>query len=276
MRACSGETAHEGGSAVKVTWRALRLGITIGLRGRSWAHGAAVLAVGVAAMFLAIAAALPGTVTARIDRDTSRQPRYDFTAPTSAPFVLTDDRLRLVEGDPLTEFVVAPSSPASLSSVDQVSPPPGLVRLPRPGEVFVSPEVAALTQEGKLPWLTHPSTSVVDLIGEEGLRNPHELVIWRGVSFDDAARPNQGGAQAQGFGSGFYPAHGFGWADSSPALSQLEEHGIDPAAQGVLLVCALVAALPCLIAGATASSVVARRRKTVLSGLISAGLSVRS
>ncbi|QDZ42462.1 hypothetical protein [Corynebacterium sp. sy039] len=259
----------------KPIFRAISLGATIAFRGRSWSHVIAIFSIAVASMFLVIAMALPGTVTERGIRDLDRQPRYDFSSSESEPYVLTDTRFLLIDGEPYTEFLVASGN----SELDAVPPPPGLERLPKPGELFISPAL----EERNVVESSHSDTSAASttqgIISEEGLRNPHELVAWRGVTPEEIRNTNSNKLALENFASsgGEYRAHGFGWQGKTIATSQIpSDHTIDSSVHGLLLTCALVAALPCLLAAATASSIVARRRKKVLASMISAGLSQRT
>lgn len=84
-------------------------------------------------------------------------------------------------GDTLTRVLVAAGG-------GKADVPPGLVRLPRPGEAFVSPALGLLVASGQgdpsVP-LLKPSGS----IRSEGLRTPDELLAYQGVALRDMASP---------------------------------------------------------------------------------------
>lgn len=66
--------------------------------------------------------------------------------------------------------------------------PPGLSRLPRPGEVFLSPALIDLVEEGGLPGLAFPNRHTA-VVGPEGLQAPHEMVAWVGADPQDLDAP---------------------------------------------------------------------------------------
>lgn len=109
----------------------------------------------------------------------------DATRPAA---VATDLR---VAGLSIRRYVVATQG-------HDLSPPAGLGRLPRPGEVAVSPALAALAREdARIARLLAPEAGSPWLIAPDGLLWPDELVVWSGV--DRAAlEPDQ--AALQGFG----------------------------------------------------------------------------
>jgi hypothetical protein len=77
-----------------------------------------------------------------------------------------------VDGLPLTRVDLATLRP------NQLTPPPGLDHAPKPGEVFVSPELARhWSSLGKQYGAEKPT----GLIKDKGLSSPEELVVIRGV-----------------------------------------------------------------------------------------------
>lgn len=85
----------------------------------------------------------------------------------------------MVDGDPLTRFDLAITNPQRNA---ELPPPPGLPHAPKPGEVFVSPELAKHWKTGgdlsKRFGLGQP-TGIID---KAGLSSPDELVAIRGVA----------------------------------------------------------------------------------------------
>jgi len=83
-----------------------------------------------------------------------------------------DDRAK-VDGLPMTSLELATLRP------NQLTPPPGLDHTPKPGEVFVSPELAKhWTGLAKQYGAEKPT----GLISSQGLSSPEELIVIRGVA----------------------------------------------------------------------------------------------
>jgi hypothetical protein len=119
--------------------------------------------------------------------------RYERLEPLSdihmePPFISAG--FHLVRGDTITIFAV--------ESAGEESPiPPGIVRLPRAGEYYVSPAARVLGEESaEWRWLAEPTGE----ISHEGLRRPDELVAWVGVS--ELSRES---SSLVGFGGGSRP-----------------------------------------------------------------------
>ncbi len=90
-----------------------------------------------------------------------------------------------VDGETLTVFAVA----------GDASAPPGLARLPRPGEIYTSPELIARSRyDPRLSAFTEGRRVLV--IETDGLAYPSELVAWVGV--EPAAMPEGSGFSSYG------------------------------------------------------------------------------
>ncbi|MFE7773952.1 FtsX-like permease family protein [Streptomyces sp. NPDC057445] len=168
-------------------------------RGTSWAHDLVMgarfsvtggregwtrtlltaVGVGLGVALLLFTTAIPGAIGARTDRADTRN-TYTVTEQAG------DDTLLIAQNDStfhernVVSRLVRPQG-------DEAPLPPGLSRFPGPGEMMVSPALAALldSSEGKLlePRLPYKN---VGTIGEEGLIGPHELAYYAGSSTIEA------------------------------------------------------------------------------------------
>ncbi len=139
--------------------------------------------VGIGVALLLLAAAVPGAAQARQERGDAR---YDITHEL---LPAADDTLLLSRFD--TEFrdrpvrgrVVRPEGP-------RAPVPPGLSRLPGPGEVIVSPALAELldSPDAELFAPRLGAAEVVDTIDPQGLTGPRELVFYLGSDSLDEDR----------------------------------------------------------------------------------------
>jgi len=89
----------------------------------------------------------------------------------------------MVAGKPVTRFDLA-----ILNDKTNAAPPPGLPRVPKPGEVFLSPKLAELWGSGLSDRYKLPEPTGV--ISNAGLSSPDDLVAIRGVA------PNSAGMTA--------------------------------------------------------------------------------
>ncbi|MBB5076273.1 FtsX-like permease family protein [Nonomuraea endophytica] len=89
----------------------------------------------------------------------------------------------------VTPAGVAPAgvAPAGVAPAGVVPAPPGLPRFPAPGEVWLSPALAALAKELPADQLAGRYPKVAGQIGDEGLVHPNELVAVIGHRPDAAA-----------------------------------------------------------------------------------------
>lgn len=92
------------------------------------------------------------------------------------------------------------------------APPPGIARMPAPGELWVSPALAALLHELPADRLADrfPAGPPAGTIGEAGLRDPEELVAIIGRAVPSSASTPLGG---------FTAAHGFGVVEAYRQLT---------------------------------------------------------
>ncbi|MCH6197501.1 hypothetical protein MHT86_08330 [Corynebacterium mastitidis] len=251
-----------------MTWRSIRLGATISLRSRSLGRVAVIAATAVAVLFLCLASALPQMISDRAERAEARLPRTEFLAENSVPYAQVSSRLTLPDGNEATTFLVAPGN----APVTEVPPPPGVEQLPTPGTYVASPGLQKLLESGEV---TLPGTPV-GTVGNEGLRYPDEPVAWVGVE-QEALNLSEVAYASALFTPMTTKTHGFGHSSNLPTSQyQIYDLDLDNAVKALLLVCALLAALPCLIAATTASSLIARQRYLSLNKLVSSGISHRT
>jgi hypothetical protein len=166
----------------------LSLGVRIVL-GRAAGRARALLtALGVAlgVTVLLVAASIPHAVSRHDARVDSRSPRY----------ALGPGRLRLIDSD--TVFHGLTISGTTVQGVGPRAPvPPGVPRLPRPGEMFVSPALAGMLHAhdgGELR--RRLGARVAGLIGDTALSGPHEATFLRGADLRALGIP----ADASGWG----------------------------------------------------------------------------
>jgi ABC-type lipoprotein release transport system permease subunit len=159
--------------------RELRLGVRLAFSGgrSSWTRLLlTALGVGLGVALLLVAASVPRMVDARDQRIAARADMSPEPAPAHAgPRTLLiagaltgfrdrDVRGRLVRAEGATPAV-----------------PPGLERLPRPGELFVSPALERLLRSGDGALLRERlSEPVAGTIGDAGLEGPSELAFYLG------------------------------------------------------------------------------------------------
>ena len=162
-------------------WSELSLGVRLALAGgRGSMARLVVTAVGVAlgvALLLA-AGAIGAALQQRDDRTGWREPTIRPLGPSGldaeagSPALLWRVTLDRFRGNEFARFDVA-----ALGSGAPV--PPGLERLPGPGEVTASPELAELirtTPAGELGD-RYGSGEVTAIVGDEGLEFPDELLV---------------------------------------------------------------------------------------------------
>jgi len=159
--------------------RELALGARLarsGGRGALTRVGLTALGVALGVALLLVAASLPQMMSARDERTGAR---FDlqFTDPPRAAaadtLLIADVNDRFRQEDVRGRLLRAEGPQAPV--------PPGLDRLPRAGELFVSPALAALlrSEEGAL-LRERLSQPIAGTIGDEGLAGPAELAWYRG------------------------------------------------------------------------------------------------
>lgn len=143
---------------------------------------------------LALVLTIPAILHAHDGRAAARQPVTSAKGPVDGTLVV--ERSDAYGSRPFTRVFVARGTHGTQS------PPPGLTRLPAPGEVFVSPRVhdllrAAPAVKGLLPGR---ETGTVQ---RAGLAHPDELYAYIGTT---RARIADEGRTLRGFGYGYAPS----------------------------------------------------------------------
>lgn len=178
-------------------WRSeLLLGARLVVAGgrAGWVRaGLTAVGIGLGVAVLLLAAAVPGALQAREDREAQRSILREYSTGPAGDTVLVDQHDLQFRTDLVRGVVLRPESPAA-------PVPPGLSELPGPGELVVSPALADLldSDSGALlrPRLDYPR---VGTIGDEGLRSPHELAFYLGA---DATTLDEASAwRLDGFGN---------------------------------------------------------------------------
>ncbi len=143
----------------------LRLALSDGRRSAiSVALTAAAVAIGVAILLFAIS--FQNALADRDMRQAWRQPLPSTAAQPRLLLAVLDDRY---SGQPFLRVLVA-------QLTADAPAPPGVARLPGPGEAFVSPAVADVLAHTQADQLEPRIGRVVGTIGPAGLRSPQELV----------------------------------------------------------------------------------------------------
>lgn len=148
--------------------------------------------VGLAATFLLAASCVLPVLENRNARVESRTPTLSRTTDRTAGTLLVRTGKDHFEDDQIVVYRVARLR-------DAAQTPPGLVDLPAPGQVVVSPGMAALEQQpgGEALRRRYPGTRV-GAVTAVGLIGPHEAVVWMGVDSADFAPDD---LVAQGWGA---------------------------------------------------------------------------
>jgi ABC-type lipoprotein release transport system permease subunit len=143
--------------------------------------------VGLGVALLLIGLGVGPALEARDGRERAREPAV-VTNPSPESYLLQAVAFDRFHGRRLLRLRLAPVGP-------RPPLPPGLERLPRPGEVAVSPELARLLRspEGALLRPRVPGR-IVALIGKDGLAWPGELLAYGGAARAEATEE-----------AGFYP-----------------------------------------------------------------------
>jgi hypothetical protein len=148
-----------------------RLGLrlaTAGGRGALIALGLTALAIAIGTSILLFALAFKPALDSRSQQAAWRT-NFSDTANPDDPTLLVVPVDDVYLGQPLVRVLVAP-----LKSGAPV--PPGIPRLPGPGQAFVSPALATLLADAPPDELGGRFGTVVGTIGNEALRSPQELV----------------------------------------------------------------------------------------------------
>ena len=161
----------------------IRLGLRLALSGgRGAAIGLALTAFAVAAGTAILLFAL-SFLPALDDRAARAAWRTSFilseTGTTEGAGLLIRSDVDSYAGEPLVRVLVA-------GLIDAPPTPPGVDRLPGPGEAVVSPALAALLKTVPADQLGDRIGTVVGTVGDAGLRSPDELVAVIGLEPVDA------------------------------------------------------------------------------------------
>ncbi|MFD7667031.1 FtsX-like permease family protein [Streptomyces sp. NPDC059788] len=179
--------------------RDLAMGVRFAVGGgrEGWIRTAlTALGVGLGVAVLLTAAAVPQAVSTAVARDHARSDTFAETTATA-----TADTLRIAQTDtryrekPVRGRLVQPDG-------DRPATPPGVPRLPGPGEMVVSPALAGLlaSSDGAALRDRFQGVRTVGLIGDEGLAGPDELAYYQGT--DRLTDGRRGTARITAFGGG--------------------------------------------------------------------------
>ncbi|MEU9110273.1 FtsX-like permease family protein [Streptomyces sp. NPDC048483] len=176
-----------------------RFAVTGGRRG-SIRTALTALGVGLGVAVLLIAAAVPNAMNAAIARDRARStvPAVEGSGPTDRTLLITTAdtayRYEVIHGRALR--AEGPHAPV----------PPGLSRVPAPGEMAVSPALADLlaSPDGALLKGRFPHLRITARIADAGLTHPGELLFYEGADAlrgpdEDVERITAFGERGNGF-----------------------------------------------------------------------------
>jgi hypothetical protein len=221
-----------------------RLGLrlaTAGGRGAIVGLGLAAVAVAIGAAILLFALAFRPALDERAHRAawrTDYQLSPSMTAADAA--ILVASQVDSYQGQPLVTILVT-------GLVDDPPRPPGVDRIPGPGEAVVSPALAARIAAVPSDQLGDRIGTVIGTIGDAGLRSPDELVAIRGLTVEALTQ------------LGSAPVTGFGGTPHAPEI---------PPIALLLIVLAVIGALvPVAVFVSTATRLSAARREQRMAAL---------
>ncbi|WP_030671935.1 FtsX-like permease family protein [Streptomyces rimosus] len=193
--------------------RDLAMGVRFAVGGgrEGWVRTAlTALGVGLGVAVLLAAAAVPHVVGAAVARDNARSDRLTEDARPDAHSLLVAETHAPYREQPVRGRLVQPDG-------ERPAVPPGVARLPRPGEMVASPALAALlaSPDGTLLRDRFHGIRVVGKIEDEGLAGPGELAYYQGT--DRLTDIGAGVTRVHAFGSGFH-AHESGETSKQPEL----------------------------------------------------------
>ena len=230
---------------LSLSWRLLRGGGGQGLLGAALTGAAVAMSTTLLLFTLAANAAFQ----ARADREMWRNP----VEARSGAVAIQATALDYVRGEVITVVTIAPLEGAERSGVH----PPGLDRMPRPGEVWLSPALARLVRDlpaGRLA-ARFPGR-MVGAIGDDALVHPEELVAIVGRSPGD---PAIAGAEA-GPTPGYSPATRVAGFTGRPG-------GEIFAYQVLTIIASVLMVVPLLVFGGAAARLTVARRDQRLAAL---------
>ncbi|MEU9485748.1 FtsX-like permease family protein [Streptomyces decoyicus] len=185
------------GAAVRRWGADLAMGARFAVTGgrEGWIRTAlTALGVGLGVAVLLLAAAVPNIWNAAMDRQRARTvvPAAQGAGPSDRT-LLTASSGSTYRDRPVYGRILAAEGP-------RAPVPPGLSRLPEPGEMAVSPALSDLLSapEGALLKKRFPHLRITATIGDAGLMHPGELLFYRGS--DDLRRPGDGIERITAFG----------------------------------------------------------------------------
>ncbi|MFE7133980.1 ABC transporter permease [Streptomyces sp. NPDC057638] len=195
--------AGRGGAPGVRGWvRDLALGLRFAVAGgrRGWTRtGLTALGVGLGVAMLLLASSLPGLLENRDDRKAARDVATTaLDQPTAGSFLFRDTGT-VFRGNAVTGRLVHHDSEGTPDA------PPGLTRLPGPGEIAVSPALGELLRSpgGKLLRERLPQR-ITATIGAPGLIGPDELHYYAGQKLTEESASGR----AEGFGKDATPGEG--------------------------------------------------------------------
>ncbi|MFC9236836.1 FtsX-like permease family protein [Streptomyces decoyicus] len=185
------------GAAVRRWGADLAMGARFAVTGgrEGWIRTAlTALGVGLGVAVLLLAAAVPNIWNAAMDRQRARTvvPAAEGTGPSDRT-LLTAPSGSTYRDRPVNGRILAAEGP-------RAPVPPGLSRLPGPGEMAVSPALSDLLSapEGALLKKRFPHLRITATIGDAGLRYPGELLFYQGS--DDLRRSGDSVERITAFG----------------------------------------------------------------------------
>ncbi|MGW9171575.1 FtsX-like permease family protein [Streptomyces decoyicus] len=185
------------GAAVRRWGADLAMGARFAVTGgrEGWIRTAlTALGVGLGVAVLLLAAAVPNIWNAAMDRQRARTvvPAAQGAGPSDRT-LLTAPAGSTYRDRPVYGRILAAEGP-------RAPVPPGLSRLPGPGEMAVSPALSDLLSapEGALLKKRFPHLRITATIGDAGLAHPGELRFYQGS--DDLRRPGDGVERITAFG----------------------------------------------------------------------------
>ncbi|MGW7576401.1 FtsX-like permease family protein [Streptomyces sp. NPDC054765] len=178
-------------------WADLAMGARFAVTGgrEGWIRTAlTALGVGLGVAVLLLAAALPNVFNAAMDRQRARTvvPAVDGAGPSDRT-LLTASSAGAYRELPVNGRILRAEGP-------HAPVPPGLSRLPGPGELAVSPALRALLSSpgGALLKERFPGLRITATIGDAGLMHPGELLFYQGS--DTLRGPGDGVERVTAFG----------------------------------------------------------------------------
>ncbi|MDX3657364.1 ABC transporter permease [Streptomyces sp. ID05-26A] len=217
----------------------LALGVRLAVGGSRKSWGRLVLqgvGIGLCVAVLLLAAAIPNALKVRDDRADSLNEVEQGTGP--APLLLEKMYVHFRSLDIPGNYVNVRAENAPV--------PPGLERLPRDGEIVVSPALAELltSPDGGLLGPRFPQ-KVIGTISQAGLVGPHDLLFYAG----DATITEQEGNRVYAFGQSY------------------QRQGLDPVLWMLSLVGIVVLLFPVLVFVGVATRLAAAQRDRRLAAL---------